>query len=75
MAKLIIAIDIGECKEDDIIVNTPDIDTDDINYFEYMPMNLRVLKPGIEICFDEAYLRKDKIDDNFFVAEFRGWED
>jgi len=70
MAKIIVAIDVGDYGDNEILLN------------EWVEKELRDvvvkdmvnLKSGAIIALDEITLTRDREDDSFYEFEFRGWE-
>jgi len=70
MAKIIVAIDVGDYGDNVILLN------------EWVEKELRDvvvkdmvnLKSGAIIALDEITLTRDREDDSFYEFEFRGWE-
>lgn len=65
--KLLIAVDVGEIKPNQIIVGVYDP-----KYREIDIDQLKGLPVGTIISFDEYYLKTDREDDSFKEAEFYG---
>ena len=70
MAKIIVAIDVGDYGDNEILLN------------EWVEKELRDvvvkdmvnLKSGAIIALDKITLTRDREDDSFYEFEFRGWE-
>jgi len=70
MAKIIVAIDVGDYGDNVILLN------------EWVEKELRDvvvkdmvnLKSGAIIALDKITLTRDREDDSFYEFEFRGWE-
>lgn len=69
--KILIAVDLGECKLDDPAVVVEQYIEND-KRIELNANQLFHLKCGEIISFDEAYLTRDRTDDSFYEAEFHG---
>lgn len=78
MAKIIVAIDIGDVKDLNpdrtVIVNEWAKQLGEIVLRDITLAEMSILEVGATITMDPDYLARDRDDDDFFEFEFRGWE-
>lgn len=68
--KIIVAIDLGQCKPEADLLSRYDADG---KMVYVKTKDLPSLAPGTKVSFDNAYLEFDPEDDSFYAAEFVGF--